>query len=336
MQPFISIIIPTIRANDILEQCLDSLAKQDYPKNKFEIILVSKEKLSLDPGSSIKTIFGIEFVHARNKGVEASRGELIAFVDDDCVIPRDWISKAVKYFQDDQVAVIGGAALPLKEDVFHYRVGGYLLASSFTSGFASSRYKVLNKVYEAEEYSLIAANNMLRRDVFNSISGFNPEQALSEENDLYFRLKEKGYKLLYVPEIFVWHRAKPIWMPILRNVFFYATGRGVLMGRKPRSIRIVYLVPTMFAFGVVASPVLLSFVPAFLPLFVPVAVVYGLLNSANAVSVLWKNEKNPLVVIAMFVMTPFLHFAYGVGILYGLYLFVRGDIGSGRKLWSKD
>ena len=334
--PFVSIIIPTVRVNEILRQCLDSLAEQDYPKERFEIILVSKEKLSIETTENTTSIHGVDFAHARNEGVKIAQGELVAFVDDDCIIPKDWISKAVPYFKDAKVAVIGGPALPLDQDSFPYRVGGYLFASSFTSGFASSRYKVQKKVYEAEEYSLIAANNMLRRDVFNSISGFNPEQVLSEENDLYFRLKTAGHKLLYVPEIFVFHRAKPIWLPIVKKVFFYATGRGVLMARKPASIKFVYLIPTFFVLGSFGLPILSLFYPGVFVITLVLIDIYLVLNIVNAFWTYVKIERHPLVPLVLLVATPLIHFAYGVGVLYGFYLYLRGDIARGRNLWSKD
>ena len=129
--PFVSIIIPTVRTNEILEQCLGSLALQDYPKERFEIILVSKNPLSRKEELGIRAIHGIEFAHARNEGVKASRGELIAFVDDDCVMPRDWLAKAARYFETKDVGVIGGPALPLENDTFRHRVGDTCFARYF-------------------------------------------------------------------------------------------------------------------------------------------------------------------------------------------------------------
>lgn len=333
--PFVSIIIPTVRTNEILERCLESLAVQDYPKEQFEIILVSLKPFFRKEERGIRTLHGIEFAHARNEGVKASRGELIAFVDDDCVMPKDWLSKAARYFQTSDVGVIGGPALPFKKDAFRYRVGGYLLTSLFVSGFASFRYKIPGKAQEAQEYNLIAANNVLRRKVFEGVGGFDPTQALSEENDLYFRMKQKGYKLLFVPDVFVWHRAKPIWRPLLQKVFFYATGRGILMLRKPNSIRAVYLLPVLFAVGLLLFPVLLLWSPTGF-LFTIGVTGYGALNLLNALAILQKGERNVLAIFSVFVATPALHFSYGLGVLYGFYLYRSQGIAKGRKLWRSE
>jgi len=334
--PFVSIIIPTIRGGNILKECLDSLAQQDYPKERFEIILLPDQDLTIAQGQGIKVVPGFSYEHKRNEGVKVAKGELLAFVDDDCTMPVDWLSKAVPYFTDPQVAVIGGAALPFTKDTFSYRAGGYLLSSLFSSGFASSRYRIQHTVYESQEYSLLTANNVLRKELFDAVSGFDPQQALSEENDLYFRFKSRGYKLLHVPEIFVWHRAKPVWKPLIHKVLFYATGRGVFMLRKPKSIRPVFFFPTLFAVGVVLSLVTALLFPFVVPWIGVVAIVYLSLNFLNALLPLTKGERNPFVVLTVFAATPVLHFTYGIGVLYGMYLFWRGQIGKGRDLWTND
>ena len=337
LYPFVSIVIPTRRGSDILNRCIDSLLKQDYPADAFEIILVSKEKLGIQKKEKISTISGVDFVDARNEGVKNAKGQLIAFVDDDCIMPEDWMSKAVPYFQDPKVGVIGGPALPFERDEFSYQVGKYLLGSVFTSGFASIRYKLQKSVQEVQEHGLIAANNVIRKDVFESVSGFDREQVLSEENDLYFRIKEQGYKLLYVPEIFVWHRAKPIVLPLLKKVFFYATGRGVLMVRKPKTFRLLYLIPTFFLLGSVFLPLVsLFFGGVFIVLTFLVFLLYLVLNFLNSLFVFLRYQENPLAGPLVFFLTPVLHYTYGIGVVYGVYLYLTGRFKEGRRLWTED
>lgn len=336
-QPFVSIIIPTARGGEVLAKCLDSLEKQTYPKELFEVILISEHtKLSLKEDARLKILYGIDYANSRNKGAELAQGELLAFVDDDCIMPEDWMAKAVRYFDDAEVAVVGGPALPFKQDDFRWRVGGYLLASPFACGFASSRYTLSEKSYEAQEYNLLTANNFVRKDTFNSVSGFDAAQELSEENDLYFRMKQRGYKLLHVPEIFVWHRAKAIARPILQSIFFYATGRGVLMMRKPKSIKIIYLIPTLSVVLGMALLILAFFELRFLSALLMLTLLYGILDILNSMLIFLKHEKNLFVVLSVFFMTPLIHIVYGLGILYGVWLFATGNISQGRALWHSN
>ena len=334
--PFVSIIIPTIRGGEILERCLNSLAQQSYPKASFEIILLPDHKLDIAPKEGLTIIPGFSYEHKRNEGAKVAKGDLLGFVDDDCTMPENWLVAAVPYFADPKVAVVGGAALPFLRDTFWYRAGGYVLSSLFSSGFASSRYKKRQAPYESQEYGLLTANNVVRKEAFSAVGGFDPNQPLSEENDLYFRMKQKGYKLLHAPEIFVWHRAKPLFMPLARKTMFYATGRGVFMLRKPSSIRPIFFFPTLFALGIVLAPFAFWLFPWFR---LPAALGFGAyigLNIGNALLVFQKGERNPLAALAVFAATPLLHCTYGVGVLYGAYLFLRGQAGKGRNLWTSD
>lgn len=337
--PFVSIVIPTCRDEQTLNKCLFSLLNQDYPKDRYEIILVSKNKLNLNIGASgkdkIKVICGVDYANSRNIGVAEARGELVAFIDDDCQVEKEWISRAVPYFKDEKVALIGGPAVPPKSKEFNYRVGGYLMASYFATGFGSCRYGVASDVYEAEEYSLLTANNFLRKDVFKKVGGFDTNQVPSEENDLYFRIKKIGYKLLYVPEISVWHSSKPIFLPLAGKIFFYATGRGLLMARKPETIRFLYLIPPIFTVTLLGLFALSFFSEPIFYFLTWFLALYLLWNTANAFYIFFKFEKNPLVFLSSFPATFLIHISYGSGVFKGLYKFIslarNGKTGTKNK-----
>ncbi|HEY4510064.1 MAG TPA: glycosyltransferase, partial [Candidatus Paceibacterota bacterium] len=289
--PFVSIIIPTNRSREVLEQCLNSLSRQSYPKERIEVILISEKPLGAFQDPRIRVLSGFSYGVARNEGVKVAAGDIIAFLDDDCIAPKDWIANAMPYFEKQDVALIGGSAVPFKNDAFVFRVGGYLLQSVFASGFASGRYRVIPHVYEAKEYNLLAANNFMRRSVFEKLGGFDSSQVPSEENDLYFRLKLHGYRMLYVPEIFTWHRAKALLFPLLQRTFFYATGRGMLMCRKPKSIRFIYLVPSLFVAFLLVFGITVFLQSEFAFFSSVFLLAYGTANVAHAFFVFWKYER---------------------------------------------
>lgn len=93
MTPLLSVIIPTYNRAALLQQCLDSLEKQDFPKVNFEVIVVddgsSDETRSVLAGPFSFTLRPIFAEHggaakARNRGIRESTGEVIVFTDDDC------------------------------------------------------------------------------------------------------------------------------------------------------------------------------------------------------------------------------------------------------------
>lgn len=334
--PFVSIIIPTLRDPEVLKKCVDSLLKQDYPRERFEIILVSKKELQLDTLNlvdtvAIKTVHGVEFGHARNAGVEIAQGSFLAFLDDDSIVPPNWISLALSHFRDPNVGVVGGPALPLPDDNFHHRMGGYLFSSPFAVGFASVRYRRLASTRQTGERNLLTANTVVRRAAFDAVNGFDSKQVRSEDSDFYFRVKKKGYDLLYVPDVFVWHRSKPTFFPVIHKVFYYAAGRAVLMMRKPQTIQVAYLIPTSFVLGMLILALLAIVSQEFLYLFLGIVGVYGITNFMHALYIFMRREHSIAGAALIFVTTPLIHTAYGLGILFGVYKYITDG---GVKVWG--
>lgn len=336
-KPFISVIIPTWRKSKILSHCLNSLLTQNYPKNRLEIILIAKKRIN--PLSKKVRVIQIEknknHAEARNIGVSYAQGEIIAFCDDDCILPKNWLSTAASYFVKNKADLIGGPAVPPNKAPFAYRIGGYLSGSRFTVGFAASRHRKLYPEQEAHEFDLILANTFIRKSVFEKFGGFDKNQVPCEENFLYAKVKNNGYKLLYSPEIACIHPAKPIFFPWATKVFFYATGRGLLITRALETFHIQYFIPTFFIFSL---PFLAIFSPFSLLAFsylLAIILVYSVLNLGNAFYIFLKFERNPLILIIAPIATLIIHISYGFGFLSGLvhYFFGKGQT---VKMPSKD
>ena len=344
--PFVSVIIPTWRARKVLERCVESLLNVDYPKDRFEILLISQEKLESplrrieasgkDPRiQQIRTDSRVGYTEARNKGAEKSSGEILAFIDDDCVVPRTWLLKAVPFFANSDIALLGGPAVPFQGDSFRYRAGGYLLCAPFVTGPVSSRYKTLSNAFETQGEHLILANTFVRKNAFQDVDGFVIDQAPCEDGYLYFRLREKGRKLLYAPEVFVWHRAKPILFPLVGKIFYYALGRGGLTARNPRATNPAYLIPSFFFAAILALFIFSFFSRASLYVLAFSMLVYCVANGINALYAFFKFEKNLFVPVVFFLATPLVHLAYGVGVVWGMVTYWLGGFKGGIKIWSK-
>ena len=335
-KPFVSIIISTWRESRILNRCLDSLAGQNYPKEKLEIILIFKEKPQIDSFSTggiknLSLVGNFNCAEARNIGVKLSHGEIIAFIDDDCVAPDNWLSKAVKFFKDEGVGLIGGPALPFKNEPFPYRLGGYLSESFFVTGFLGNRYKIVPGPGESNDYDLILANNFVRKTTFQEIGGFDKDQVPADDYDLYFRIKASGKKNLYAPEIFVWHRAKPIFLPWAGKTFYYAIGRGLLMARNLKTVKIIFFLPTFFVLSFISSGIIFLIFKGLVYPFLLLIFIYGLWNIANAFYIFFKFEKNPLVFLYSPLAVFLIHFSYGLGVLVGFYKFISGGYKGGIR-----
>lgn len=111
----ISIVIPAWNEEDCIATVVSALRKQDYPRSEFEIIVVDNN--STDKTSAVAAAAGADLVlfekeqgtnMARNCGLHAAQGEILAFLDADCEPPHDWLSHIVKNFEDIAVVATSG------------------------------------------------------------------------------------------------------------------------------------------------------------------------------------------------------------------------------------
>jgi len=115
-KPFVSVIIPVYKNFESLKLCLKALAKQSYPKDKYEVIVVDNES-NVDNQSLIGEFASVTFLReiypgsyaARNKGILHATGEVLAFTDSDCVPAPDWIARGTaNLLSHSNCGLVGG------------------------------------------------------------------------------------------------------------------------------------------------------------------------------------------------------------------------------------
>jgi len=199
--PFVSVIVPTYNRAHLLKQLLWSLAHQDYPKDRYEVIVV-------DDGSSDETPEVInELRHqlpytfkylrwsrhgvaaARNFGAQHSKGELLAFTSDDITVAPDWLTNAVRYFQHADIGGVEGKTVPVGEQ---------------TSPF-------VHKTYNLNGGQYLTCNIFYRRSVFEQVGGFDEQfRAYREDTDLAWRVMDAVAKIVFAPDVVVFHPTVPV------------------------------------------------------------------------------------------------------------------------------
>ena len=205
--PYVSIIIPTIYRKDKLKNCLTSLKKLDYPKSLLEIIVVDNgcsdgtSEMITKEFNDVKLFKeprrGVSF--ARNTGVLNSKGEIIAFLDDDCQVNKDWLKKICPNFLHKDVIGVGGPViLRLDQVQMHPKLlEGFLEFSQFL--ISDSRRYVIH---------LSGANMAFKRKAFK-LTFFDPKlgppKAFLEDFDFCATLHNLGFKLIYEPSAIVYH-----------------------------------------------------------------------------------------------------------------------------------
>lgn len=177
--PFFSVVIPTYNRKDNLLRGLQALTRQTFPD--FEVVVVDQSDPAVEIPEEFQQKLAIRYVYsqqrgpalARNKGLRAATGLVIAFTDDDCIPEADWLEKAARYF--DQAPIAG-----LEGRVRSEKVG-------------DPKYRTVSNV-DFEGIGFMTANMFYRRDLLLNVNGFDERfpDAFREDTDLAWRIQEFG------------------------------------------------------------------------------------------------------------------------------------------------
>ena len=223
----VSIIIPTKNNGDILEKCLASIQNLDYPKDKYEVIIVDGH--STDNTVEIAKKYGCKVVYentgtiggARNIGAKIAEGEYIVFTDSDCVVDKNWLKNLIKEFKDEEIASVGGPNITPEDDTEFAKCVGDVLKFLSNPG---PRYGFdADKVMEI--YHNPTCNSAYRKSIFQEVGGFNPKLITCDDEELDYRIREKGYKILFTPHAKVLHYRRPTWKKFAKMAWNYGLGR---------------------------------------------------------------------------------------------------------------
>jgi cellulose synthase/poly-beta-1,6-N-acetylglucosamine synthase-like glycosyltransferase len=268
MDPMVSIIIPVRNDAELLKNCLKSIAEIDYPKERLEVIIA--DGMSTDESAEVARAFGATVVEnrkqtvspGRNVAFEHSRGDIIAFTDADCIVDKNWIRNSIKYFDgtNNVVACVGGPNLtPPDENDFGRAVGFVFNQGLFAAGSIYAR--VLNTILEVK--SIPGCNAVYRREALQKVMPIDESLLTCDDTELNQRILDNGYKLLYTPDVFVWHYRRPNPKGLFKQMYRYAIGRlqvgkrnhrminptHILVGLSlPLGILLFLLSPTIFLF----------------------------------------------------------------------------------------
>jgi glycosyltransferase involved in cell wall biosynthesis len=185
--PFVSIIIPAKNEEKNIGLCLGALTNIDYPKEKYELILVDNG--SSDNTMTIAENFGVRVFEKpeltisglRNYGAKMASGEYFAFVDADVVVSKEWLLKAVALFTNDSIACVGcGPRLP-ENPTWVERTWDLQIRAMPDNGIRQW---------------LASMNMIIRKDVYHEVGGFNEDLITCEDVDLGYRVSRK-YKIIH-------------------------------------------------------------------------------------------------------------------------------------------
>jgi len=225
--PRVSVIVCSYNGGTTLDQCLRSLEELDYPN--YEVIVVNDG--STDDTRSILSRFErVRVIHqenlglsaARNAGLHAATGEIVAYTDSDCFAEPDWLTHLVHQLQRTDAVAVGGPNLSPDD--------GWI--ADCVAASPGQPMHVLEGDHVAEH--IPGCNMAFRRDPLLAIGGFDIQfRKAGDDVDLCWRLQQVGYWIAFAPGACVWHHRRQTPRAYLRQQAGYGEAEALLRFKHP-------------------------------------------------------------------------------------------------------
>ena len=309
--PKVSVIIPFGGKSDYIEETLRYLSRVEYPD--YEVILLPDKPFSSGDDVKVVPTGPVGPAAKRDMALAYAEGEILAFLDDDAYPDRDWLKNAVKYFQDPEVAAIGGPAVTPPSDGLLQKASGYVYASLLGGGNYAYRY-VPQKMREIDDHP--TCNLFVRKLVFEQLGGFDTSFWPGEDTKLCLEMtRDLGKKIIYAPDVVAYHHRRPLFGPHLRQVHNYALHRGYFAKRFPEtSLKLSYFLPTLLVAGITGGGAIALFFPPLRSFYLAGLLVYLIAVTSSAAVTSRHLLLTPLVAGGIIAT----HLVYGIWFVVGL------------------
>lgn len=215
--PFASAVIPNYNGVTHLEDCLGSLLELDYPRSRFEIIVVDNAssdgsaRLVRKRYPTVRVVqlrTNVGFAGACNRGVREGRGSVVALLNNDMRVHPGWLRELLTPFAEHpEVAATGAQILSWDGKAIDF-IGGSV--NFYGHGFQPLHGRPVDEGGALSTSPVLFAcggSMAVRRDVFLSCGGFDEDYfAFFEDIDFGWRLWVLGYRVLFVPAAVAYHR----------------------------------------------------------------------------------------------------------------------------------
>ena len=218
-----SIVVPVRNAERTVRDCIASLLQLEYPSSRREVVVVDNG--SSDASAPIIRDLPVRLLTeprrgpswARNAGIDASTGDIVAFTDADCIVTTGWLRELVASFREDDGAfAVAGEVLPFAPQ------------TPAEAYMARRQSRWQEAALRAPRPYMVTANVAFRRQTFDKIGRFDPRFPVGQDQDLSWRFFAAGLRCQYAPNAIVFHHHRPTTWAFFEQQLGWGYGAALL------------------------------------------------------------------------------------------------------------
>ena len=321
--PFITICMPVRNEERYIERTLQELLNQDYPKERYEIIVADGESTDRTP----EIVSSISQQHTnvvlipnskrlssagRNIGFKNGKGDIFVVIDGHCWIGHDQLLKnIVKCFEKSGAQCLGRPQPLDPPDITNFqRAVALARASRIGHGGDSLIYS------DYEGYvSPVSHGAVYKREIFEKIGYVDESFDACEDLELNYRIDKAGFKTYMSPSLTIKYYPRENLIGLFNQMTRYGIGRAKMLKKHPETLTFNGIIPVFFVAGIKFLLILGFFYNLFWWVFIFVYLAYFLIISL----VSWSIAKEETFKYFKLFMPIFfvIHFGLGVGFLKG-------------------
>ena len=319
--PFVSALLVTRNEEKFIERALSSLLEQDYPKEKYEIIIIdgcsTDKTVDIIKGIiqnrevKVKILNNSKKILATgwNIGIQNASGDYVVRIDAHAEVPPDFIYTNVKTIQAVKDAVcVGGKLITKSSD--NNNIINNVLASRF--GVGNSSFRTANKA----QYTDTAVYGLYKKEIFYQVGFFDEKLERNQDIELHSRIRKNGGKFYFNPEITSVYYARNTLSKMMKQAVGNGKWNMILLKKGCSALSFRHFIPFFFVLFIILSLILgFIFNPIFLYLL---CAVLALHLSFGLVASLLKTRNIKSIILMPFYFL-LLHLSYGTGFILGAF-----------------